>query len=77
MDSRVEYFGLMVRRLRREMGYTQVELARAVGVRQAYISELECGKVDPKLSTALRFCSVFGTTINDLLGLPFLTEHLT
>ena len=33
-----------VRRLRRERGLTQEELAHATGLRQAHISEVEAGK---------------------------------
>ncbi|ASJ10783.1 inosine-5-monophosphate dehydrogenase [Thermococcus sp. P6] len=41
----------VVRRIRKELGMTQEELAKKAGVTQAYIAKLEIGKVDPRLST--------------------------
>ncbi|WP_297506608.1 CBS domain-containing protein [Thermococcus sp.] len=43
-----------IRRIRKELGITQEELARKAGVTQAYIAKLEAGKVDPRLSTLNR-----------------------
>jgi len=40
-----------VRKIRKELGITQEELARKAGVTQAYVAKLESGKVDPRLST--------------------------
>lgn len=40
-----------IKRIRKELGITQEELARKAGVTQAYIAKLENGKVDPRLST--------------------------
>ncbi len=40
-----------IRRIRKELGITQEELARKAGVTQAYIAKLEAGRVDPRLST--------------------------
>lgn len=41
----------IIKRIRKELGITQEELARKAGVTQAYIAKLENGKVDPRLST--------------------------
>jgi len=41
----------IIRKIRKELGITQEELARKAGVTQAYIAKLESGKVDPRLST--------------------------
>ncbi|MCD6559774.1 MAG: CBS domain-containing protein [Palaeococcus sp.] len=40
-----------IKRIRKELGITQEELAKRAGVTQAYIAKLENGKVDPRLST--------------------------
>ncbi|HIH72108.1 MAG: Transcription regulator [Thermococcales archaeon 44_46] len=40
-----------IKKLRKELGITQEELAEKAGVTQAYIAKLESGKVDPRLST--------------------------
>ncbi len=41
----------VIKRIRKELGITQEELAKKAGVTQAYIAKLEAGKVDPRLST--------------------------
>ncbi|ASJ03011.1 inosine-5-monophosphate dehydrogenase [Thermococcus profundus] len=41
----------IIKRIRKELGITQEELARKAGVTQAYVAKLESGKVDPRLST--------------------------
>ena len=41
----------IIKRIRRELGITQEELAKKAGVTQAYIAKLENGRVDPRLST--------------------------
>ncbi|WP_048148321.1 CBS domain-containing protein [Palaeococcus ferrophilus] len=40
-----------IKRIRKELGITQEELAERAGVTQAYIAKLENGRVDPRLST--------------------------
>jgi transcriptional regulator with XRE-family HTH domain len=37
-------FGLRLRKLRKEKGWTQVEMADALGVDRSYISDIERGK---------------------------------
>ncbi|MDV3104367.1 CBS domain-containing protein [Thermococcus waiotapuensis] len=41
----------LIKKIRKELGITQEELAKKSGVTQAYIAKLESGKVDPRLST--------------------------
>ncbi len=41
----------IVKKIRKELGITQEELAKRAGVTQAYVAKLETGKVDPRLST--------------------------
>lgn len=45
-------------RRRRELGLTQAQLAQLAGVSQAYISRLEKGRLDPRLSTFKRILRV-------------------
>lgn len=45
--------GAIVRRSRRAAGWTQAELARRIGRRQATISKLEAGKPATQLQTLL------------------------
>ncbi|HYE24539.1 MAG TPA: helix-turn-helix transcriptional regulator [Clostridia bacterium] len=47
-DIRVQ-LGNRVRSLRRDRGWTQVEMAEMLGVDRRYLSEIENGKKDPSL----------------------------
>ena len=46
-----ESIGARIRRRRKELGLSQVELAVAAGVNQGYISEIERGKANPRRRT--------------------------
>ncbi|MDK2913773.1 MAG: hypothetical protein PWQ79_688 [Thermococcaceae archaeon] len=65
-----------IRRIRKELGITQEELARRAGVTQAYIAKLESGKVDPRLSTfnrilqALLECKKAQLKAKDIMSSP-------
>lgn len=51
----------LVRRLaerRVERGLTQAEVARKMGTTQPYIARLEAGRIDPRLSTLLRYAAI-------------------
>ncbi len=50
--------GSHLRRLRKEVGLTQRQLAQLVGVSQAHIAKVENSKVDPRLSTVNRILQV-------------------
>ncbi len=52
-----EELGYIARR-RKELGLTQARLAEMASVSQAYISRLEKGKLDPRLSTVRRILGV-------------------
>ncbi|MDA3146483.1 helix-turn-helix transcriptional regulator [Leucobacter sp. UCMA 4100] len=49
----------MVRELRTEQGWSQVQLAEALGVSRQTINTLEKGRYDPSLPLAFRIASVF------------------
>jgi DNA-binding XRE family transcriptional regulator len=49
-----------LRAMRHEAGKTQDEVARAIGVRAEHIVRLESGRVEPKLSTVVRFLEALG-----------------
>ncbi|WP_461864495.1 CBS domain-containing protein [Thermococcus sp.] len=65
-----------IRRIRKELGITQEELARKAGVTQAYIAKLEAGRVDPRLSTfnrilqALLECKKAKLTARQIMSSP-------
>lgn len=56
-----------IRRLRRDKGWTQPDLAERTGLRVAHISEMEKGKGDPKLSTLYKLMRAFGCSPDSLL----------
>jgi transcriptional regulator with XRE-family HTH domain len=47
-DIRVK-LGNRVRELRRQRGWTQVEMAELLGIDRGHLSEIETGKTDPGL----------------------------
>lgn len=52
---------------RRAVGWTQAELAQRAGVRAATISEIEAGKIDPRLSTLRAIAGALGLGIEDIV----------
>lgn len=50
--------------LRKDRGMRQVDVARAMGIGQPSVSELERGEVSPRLSTLQRYASAVGATIS-------------
>ena len=51
--------------LRGERGWTQSDLARAVGVSRQSIISIERGRYDPSLGLAFRIAQTFGVRIED------------
>lgn len=60
--------GIRIRALRRNLGWTQGELARKAGIRQAMLSHAETGTVRMSPGTAAAIASALGTTVEDLLA---------
>ena len=58
-----------VRELRAERGWTQQQLADAVGVSRQSINSIECNRYVPSLPLALAFARVFGTATDDIFTL--------
>ena len=54
--------------LRKERGFTQVELAKQLGVIQGVISSYECGRVRPHPEIIVRIAEALGISTDDLLG---------
>jgi putative transcriptional regulator len=55
-----------LRERRTERGWTQADLAAAVGVSRQTIVSLERGQYDPSLPLAFRLARIFGATIEEL-----------
>jgi putative transcriptional regulator len=58
-----------VRELRLERGWTQQELADAVGVSRQSINSIECERYVPSLPLALTFARVFRRPTDDIFSL--------
>jgi transcriptional regulator with XRE-family HTH domain len=60
--------GERLRRLRREMGWTQRDLALLAGVKAARISKYERGTYQPSLAALKAIAEALGTTTDHLVG---------
>jgi putative transcriptional regulator len=58
-----------VRALRQEKGWTQQELAEAVGVSRQSINSIECNRYVPSLPLALAFSRIFDRPTDDIFTL--------
>ena len=58
-----------VRELRLERGWTQQELADAVGVSRQSINSIECDRYVPSLELALTFARVFAAPTDSIFEL--------
>lgn len=56
-----------LRPLRKARGFSQRELAELVGITDNQICNLECGKMNPSLTTIVSLCSALGCSFNDLI----------
>ncbi len=65
-DIRVR-LGSRVRTLRRKRGWTQVEMAEALGIDRSYLSEIETGKKDPSLTILKTLADGLELTLSELL----------
>lgn len=55
-----------VKEFRTSRGWTQQQLAEAVGVSRQSINSIECNRYIPSLPLALQFARVFGCPTDDL-----------
>ncbi len=60
--------GSRVRHARRRAGYTLAEVSAVVKRPAPYLSQLETGKVEPKISLLGELADIFGTTTTDFLS---------
>lgn len=61
-------FGKRLRKLRKEKGWTQVQMADAFGIDRSYISDMERGKKNVCLPTLDVLAQGFGITISRLIS---------
>jgi transcriptional regulator with XRE-family HTH domain len=69
LDLGGETFGERLARIRKERGYTQVELAEKVGLIQALISDYEHNKLRLHAEMVVRIAQGLGVSADMLLGL--------
>ena len=67
LDLGGETIGDHVARLRKERGFTQVELAAKVGIIQTIVSAIEKGALKLSAEMAIRFAVALEVSIDDLL----------
>ncbi len=64
-----ESFGARLARIRKDRGFTQVELADKVDMIQALISDYERDKLRPYADVVARFARALGVSTDQLLGI--------
>lgn len=68
--STAEVLGENVKRLRTGLGFSQADLARAIGTDQSAIGLIELKRANPTLRTIERLATVLETTVVELLSKP-------
>jgi transcriptional regulator with XRE-family HTH domain len=61
-------FGLRLRKLRKAKGWTQVQMADALGIDRSYISDMEGGKKNVCLPTLEVLAQGFGISMAKLIA---------
>lgn len=51
---------------RKKNGYTQAELAKKIGITRETVAKYETLKIDPKLITLMKICSLLDVSLNEL-----------
>ncbi|MDH6313167.1 ribosome-binding protein aMBF1 (putative translation factor) [Parabacteroides sp. PFB2-10] len=57
------YTGQIIEQARKEANMTQAELAAKIGSNKSYISRVETGRTEPKVSTFYRMASALGLSV--------------
>lgn len=65
----IENFGKNVLRVRKYTKQTQTELAKRCDITQAYVSQIETGRVCPSINAMVVIARGLGTTVRKLGGL--------
>ncbi len=67
METEPVKLGRNLRRIRKEKGFTQADIAEAVGISCPYLSNIENGKVNATISTVARLAKVLKVSVDDLI----------
>lgn len=57
------YTGQIIEQARKEANMTQAELAEKIGTNKSYISRVETGRTEPKVSTFYRIASALNLSV--------------
>jgi len=69
LDIGAETFGQRLARIRKERGFTQVEIAEKIGIIQVLVSNYENDRLRMHAEMIVRFARVLGVSADTLLGL--------
>jgi len=75
--SEVAAIGSRLRRLRKERGLTQAELARQIGIQQSDLSRMEKGEYRVSLDNLFKILGVFDLDLADFFGADRVTADHT
>ena len=64
----LQKIGAFIARLRKENGFTQMQLAEKLNITDRAISKWETGRSLPDSAVMVELCSVLGITVNDLFN---------
>jgi transcriptional regulator with XRE-family HTH domain len=62
-----ERFGIRLKKLRTDRGWSQIYMAEKLGIDRSYLSELESGKIEPCLRNLELIADGFEITVDKLL----------
>ena len=64
-----EDFGQRLKRIRKDRGFTQVELSQKLDIPQHLISSYEIGRARPQYEALVKFAAILDTSVDELVGL--------
>lgn len=67
MANRLENIGLNIRKYRKQMKLSQVDLAVEVGIDRSYLSEIENGRVNPTINILYAIADSLNVSIVNFL----------
>jgi transcriptional regulator with XRE-family HTH domain len=68
LDYGNEHVGQRLARLRKERGFTQVDLAQKIGIIQSLVSDYETDRLRLTAEMAVRFALALGVSVDDVLN---------
>ena len=62
-------FGLNLKKLRKDKGYSQAQLARKLNISKSSVSKYESNQSMPPVETLIRLALIYGVSLNYLVGI--------